>query len=130
MAHAAARKRATEQSAGEVWRLMDDLAASGETGPKTFEEIQQKNQQRKRLLHMARKHSPLTSALKLRLLPRTVLPRLLRRSMTYMIFATFGGTAACAQFGVTEQDIDPSVFDGAGARPGPARHACISRDPR
>lgn len=110
-----ARKRtAQEDPADRAWRVMDELAASGETGPQTFGEIQKMNLKRKELLVMARTHSPLSSALKIRLLPRTVVPRLLCRPLTYVVLGTFGGTAVLAQMGITETDIDPTVFDGAG----------------
>ena len=85
-----------------------------ETGPETFEELLAIDNKRKELLQLAKSHSPMTTALKVRLLPRTVLPRRLRHYLTWVVILTFVGTCIAARLGITEDDIDADVFDGAG----------------
>ena len=93
---------------------MDSSSGGGETGPGTFAELEHMDRRRKALLTMARKHSPLSSALNVRLLPQTVIPRLMCRYMTWVTLVTFAGSAVLARMGYTEQEIDPNGFDGAG----------------
>ena len=71
--------------------------AEEETGPDTFAELLAIDNQRKELLHLAKSHSPMTTALKVRLLPRTVLPRLLRHYLTWVVIVTFMTTCTCAR---------------------------------
>ena len=90
------------------------LKVEEETGPETFEELLAIDDKRKEILHLAKNHSPMTTALKIRLLPRTVLPRLLHHYLTWVVMATFATTCVAARLGITEDEIDDSVFNGAG----------------
>jgi len=86
----------------------------GEDGPETFEELMKQDLKKKRLLGLARSLSPMNTALKISLFPRTVIPRLFQRQLTWVVLGTWIGTSACARMGITEGDIDTGVFDGAG----------------
>jgi len=69
---------------------------------------------KKKLLNLARQLSPMKTALRIRLLRHTVLPRLLCQYLTWIVLIAWGGTAALAYNGITEPDIEDGVFTGAG----------------
>lgn len=80
----------------------------------SYDQLIATDKKRKQLLLMAKSLSPMASALKLRLLPRTVVPRLLKHYLTWVVIFTWGITTALARLGFTEGDIDDAVFNGAG----------------
>jgi hypothetical protein len=81
---------------------------------KTFEDLQLIDLRRKMLLALARALSPMMTAMRMELLPKTVLPRLMRRRLMYIVFVTWAITATCARLEITESDIEENMFDGAG----------------
>lgn len=81
----------------------------------TFAEIEAVDAKRQDLLEIARTNSPLVSALKIRLWPHTVVPRILCRSITWIVIAAWGITVALARMGITEENIDSDIFNSASA---------------
>ena len=63
----------------------------------TYEELVALNTKRTKLLSLARDTSPIDTLLRLRLLPRTVVPRLTKHPLTYFIFLTYGIAATATR---------------------------------
>ena len=66
---------------------------------KTWDEVCHMDRRRERLLGLARETSPIDTVLLLNLLPRTVLPRLLKYRLLWVVLGIFAGTATAARLG-------------------------------
>ena len=56
----------------------------------TWEEVNEMNSKRRKLLSLARETSPTATVLSIRSLPRTVIPRLMVNPLTWLILFGFG----------------------------------------
>ena len=81
----------------------------------TWEELRQMDQKRMKVLGYARDMSPLDTIGKIWLLRRTILPRLLRHYLLWVVLVTFGSTAACARLGYgSDAAQTEAVLEGGG----------------
>ena len=68
--------------------------------------------QRKQLLSMARNLSPIDTIMRIGLMPRTVIPRILRHAVSWLVVGTYIGVATLARnnWALVFDDVDSDVM--------------------
>ena len=89
-------------------------AASDKEMP-TWEDIETMDKKRKDLLALARDTAPIDTVSRLRLLPRTVFPRLFRHLLIWLVVVTFFGSTVTARVGWgVEPSVVSDILEGGG----------------
>ena len=87
--------------------LVEGLENGADPNEPTIEDLRKTDKARKHLLGLARSTSAIDTLIKLHTLPRTVLPRLAKKPLIWLMFAVFAAGAAAARSGwLTEEEIE------------------------
>ena len=86
--------------------------------PMQYDDLIQADQKRKIMLGLARNISPIDTVGRLSMLPRTVIPRILRHWPTWMVGFVYGCSSGLARWGrwdLTTIELDITAFDGGSS---------------
>ena len=87
--------------------LVEGLENGADPNEPTIEDLRKTDKARKHLLGLARSTSAIDTLIKLNTLPRTVLPRLAKKPLIWLMFAVFAAGATAARSGwLTEEEIE------------------------
>ena len=112
----AGKTRASPVAAASPWEPLFD---AGQEEKVSHEALLAAERQKKWLLGVVRGDSPMDTIYRLRLLPRTVLPRLLRHPLCWLVPIIFCASATVRRLDLVPAsvlgppDFDEAVFDGA-----------------
>ena len=76
-----------------------------------IETVREMDRRRKELLRMSRNCSPVDTVGRVSLLPRTVIPRIMKYPFLWVILGAFSLSAGMSRAGTDFGDVDPSAFD-------------------
>ena len=79
-----------------------------------YKTLRRNDLNRRHLMSLTRGMSPIETVGKFRMLPRTVLARLIKSWVTWLILFIYGGAAAGTRSGVNFGELDLTAFDGGG----------------
>ena len=101
-------RRHKPQRVGETQKAkpLFDSAGAGRGKHATFEDIVKADAARKELLSLARNNSPIQSVGRLSTLPRTVIPRILRRFPTWLVLIVYVISCIACRLGLDFGDLD------------------------
>ena len=110
------RKQAPKPTATDVeWMpLFGESEAAQANKVPSWQEIRNMNARRTKLLDLARETSPIDTVLAVRLLGRTVFPRLIRHPLIWVVWGGFALTATLSRFGFGgDPQMAEEVLDGS-----------------
>lgn len=86
--------------------------------PILYDDLVDADKKRKKMLGLARNISPIDTVGRLSMLPRTVIPRILRHWPSWMVGITYGASSGLARWGrwdLTSIELDLTAFDGGSS---------------
>jgi hypothetical protein len=105
-----ATRPAKRQQPDIEWRALVETSSSLLNEKKmTWVELQELDAHRRKLLMLARETSPIDSLGKLWLLPRTVIPRILKRVVTWLVLSFFAAGAMLSRLGFIDAEAAADI---------------------